>query len=87
MSRVQQGCAAEARSGRARILHLASRRPLNCAALIGRLLSSMLKLKMYPAKKGDAFLINANGNHLLIDGGYASTYTDYIAQDLAELSR
>ncbi|MBT2298498.1 AVAST type 1 anti-phage system MBL fold metallo-hydrolase Avs1a [Pseudomonas fluorescens] len=47
----------------------------------------MLKLKMYPANKGDAFLVNANGNHLLIDGGYASTYTDYIAQDLAELSR
>lgn len=47
----------------------------------------MLKLKMYPAKNGDAFLINANGNHLLVDAGYASTYTDYIAQDLAELSR
>ncbi len=47
----------------------------------------MLKLKMYPANNGDAFLINANGNHLLIDAGYASTYTGYIAQDLAELSR
>lgn len=47
----------------------------------------MLSLKMYPAKNGDAFLINANGNHLLVDGGFASTYTNYIAQDLAELSR
>lgn len=47
----------------------------------------MLKLKMYPANNGDAFLINANGNHLLVDAGYASTYTGYIAQDLAELSR
>lgn len=44
------------------ILHLDSRCPLNFAALIGRLLSSMLKMKIYPAKKGDAFLINANGN-------------------------
>ncbi|SEN97869.1 AVAST type 1 anti-phage system MBL fold metallo-hydrolase Avs1a [Pseudomonas sp. ok266] len=47
----------------------------------------MLSLKMYPSKNGDAFLINANGNHLLVDGGFASTYTNYIAQDLAELSR
>ena len=47
----------------------------------------MLSLKMYPAKNGDAFLINANGNHLLVDGGFASTYTNNIAQDLAELSR
>ncbi|MNZ06951.1 Metallo-beta-lactamase superfamily protein [compost metagenome] len=52
-----------------------------------RVMRSMLKLKMYPANNGDAFLINANGNHLLVDAGYASTYTDYIAQDLAELSR
>ena len=36
----------------------------------------MLKLKMYPAKNGDAFLINANGQHLLVDAGYASTHID-----------
>lgn len=38
------------------------------------LISHMLSLKMYDAKNGDAFLINAGGKHLLIDAGFASTY-------------
>lgn len=46
----------------------------------------MLKLKMYPAKNGDAFLINANGQHVLVDAGYASTYTTHLAGELAELA-
>lgn len=46
----------------------------------------MLKLKMYPAKNGDAFLINANGQYVLIDAGYASTYTTHLAAELAELA-
>lgn len=46
----------------------------------------MIKLKMYPAKNGDAFLINANDQYILIDAGYASTYATYIAEELAELA-
>lgn len=46
----------------------------------------MLKIKMYPAKNGDAFLIKAAGNHILIDAGYESTYQDYIARDLAAIA-
>jgi beta-lactamase superfamily II metal-dependent hydrolase len=46
----------------------------------------MLKIKMYPAKNGDAFLINAAGKHILIDAGYESTYQDYIAKDLAAIA-
>lgn len=44
-------------------------------------------MKMYPAKNGDAFLINAGGRHILIDGGFASTYLDFIAADLTELAK
>lgn len=46
----------------------------------------MLKIKMYPAKNGDAFLIKAAGKHILIDAGYESTYQDYIAKDLAAIA-
>lgn len=46
----------------------------------------MLKLKMYPARNGDAFLIEAAGSHILIDAGYDSTYQDYIADDLAAIA-
>jgi hypothetical protein len=46
----------------------------------------MLKLKMYPARNGDAFLIEAAGSHILIDAGYDSTYQDYIAGDLAAIA-
>lgn len=47
----------------------------------------MLKLKMYPARSGDAFLIDASGTNILIDAGFASTYQDFIAADLANLAR
>lgn len=46
----------------------------------------MLKLKMYPARNGDAFLIEAAGSHVLVDAGYDSTYNDYIAGDLAAIA-
>ena len=46
----------------------------------------MMKLKMYPARNGDAFLVEAVGSHILIDAGYDSTYQDYIAGDLAAIA-
>ncbi len=46
----------------------------------------MFRLKMYPAKNGDAFLVDAGGRHILIDAGFASTYQDFIAADLAQLA-
>lgn len=42
----------------------------------------MPRLKMYTARNGDAFLVDADSAHLLIDAGYASTYHDHIAPDL-----
>lgn len=48
---------------------------------------TILKIKMYPAGNGDAFLISAAGSNLLIDAGYARTFDDYISQDLLDLSR
>ncbi|KPX02912.1 hypothetical protein ALO74_200143 [Pseudomonas syringae pv. cunninghamiae] len=50
-------------------------------------LKHMLNIKMYPAKNGDAFLINANSTHILVDAGYASTFNTYIAPDLALISQ
>lgn len=46
----------------------------------------MLKLKMYPAKNGDAFLVYSPGSNILIDAGYASTFTDHILADLRDLA-
>lgn len=42
---------------------------------------------MYPAKNGDAFLVDACGTYILIDAGFASTYQDFIATDLAQLAK
>lgn len=42
---------------------------------------------MYPAKNGDAFLIDAAGTYILIDAGYTSTFTEHISQDLTCLSQ
>lgn len=42
---------------------------------------------MYPAKNGDAFLVDVGGTYILIDGGFASTYQDFIATDLAQLAK
>jgi beta-lactamase superfamily II metal-dependent hydrolase len=47
----------------------------------------MFRLKMYPAKNGDAFLVDAGSTYLLIDAGFASTYQDFIATDLAQLAK
>jgi len=47
----------------------------------------MFRLKMYPAKNGDAFLIDASGTYILIDAGFATTYHDFIAADLALLEK
>ena len=50
----------------------------------------MLCLKMYPAKNGDAFLIREEVTEptaILIDGGYASTFHDYISPDLKHLAK
>lgn len=45
-----------------------------------------MKLRMYPAGNGDAFLISASGSNVLIDAGYAQTFDDQIASDLLELA-
>lgn len=42
---------------------------------------------MYPAKNGDAFLVDAARAYVLIDAGYASTYHDFIAADLEQLAK
>lgn len=47
----------------------------------------MFRLKMYAAKNGDSFLVNADGTYILIDAGFASTYQDFIATDLALLAK
>jgi glyoxylase-like metal-dependent hydrolase (beta-lactamase superfamily II) len=47
----------------------------------------MFRLKMYPAKNSDAFLVDAGGTYILIDAGFASTYHDLIATDLAQLAK
>ena len=47
----------------------------------------MFRLKMYPAKNGESFLVNADSAYILIDAGFASTYQDFIATDLAQLAK
>ncbi|MDO8767129.1 MAG: AVAST type 1 anti-phage system MBL fold metallo-hydrolase Avs1a [Burkholderiaceae bacterium] len=47
----------------------------------------MFRLKMYPAKNGDAFLVDAAGTYILIDAGFASTYQDFVAADLAQFAK
>lgn len=46
----------------------------------------MLKIKMYPAGNGDAFLISVAGKNILIDGGYAQTFDEFIVHDLRKIS-
>lgn len=41
----------------------------------------MIKIKMYPAKNGDSFLIsigNTEKKHILIDCGYIDTYESFL---------
>lgn len=47
----------------------------------------MPRLKMYPAKNGDAFLVDIADHLFLIDAGYASTFRDEISPDLSALSQ
>lgn len=46
----------------------------------------MLKIRMYPALNGDAFLLCADSATLLVDGGYSSTFDRYILNDLRALA-
>lgn len=46
----------------------------------------MFQIKMYPTGNGDAFLISTDTTNILIDGGYASSFTQHIKDDLEELS-
>ncbi len=46
----------------------------------------MLRVRMYPAGNGDAFLLSAAGTNVLVDGGYPQTFNEHIAHDLRELS-
>lgn len=47
-------------------------------------------IKMYPARNGDAFLLRENANQpsaILIDGGYATTFTTNILPDLRRIAK
>lgn len=46
----------------------------------------MLRIKMYPARNGDSFLIDAAGEFILIDAGFASTFQDFVKADLTALA-
>ncbi|WP_394167982.1 AVAST type 1 anti-phage system MBL fold metallo-hydrolase Avs1a [Photobacterium piscicola] len=45
-----------------------------------------MRIKMYPAQNGDAFLLSTDKTNILIDGGYARTFNTYIQKDLEELA-
>ncbi|CAK1711525.1 competence protein ComEC [Vibrio crassostreae] len=49
----------------------------------------MVRIKMYPAKKGDAFLVSFGADqdrNILIDMGFVDTYQQHIKQDLIDLN-
>lgn len=46
----------------------------------------MLRIKMYPAKNGDSFLVDAEGTFILIDAGFASTFQNFVKKDLSLLA-
>lgn len=49
----------------------------------------MVRIKFYKAKSGDAFLLSLGCEqdlNIMIDMGYASTYEDYIEQDLKKIN-
>jgi hypothetical protein len=48
---------------------------------------NMLRIKIYPAGNGDAFLLSSAGSNVLIDGGYAQTFDEHIFPDLVEVAR
>jgi beta-lactamase superfamily II metal-dependent hydrolase len=45
----------------------------------------MVQVEVFPALKGDCFLIHTNEGLILVDCGYASTYNDYLKERLEEL--
>jgi beta-lactamase superfamily II metal-dependent hydrolase len=47
----------------------------------------MIKVKMYPANEGDAFLVSfdSGSTNIIIDMGLQKTYTDHIKPDLVDL--
>ena len=50
----------------------------------------MIEIKMYPAKKGDAFLVSFGTKkeiNILIDMGFIDTYQNHIKHDLIELNQ
>lgn len=46
----------------------------------------MLRIKMYPARNGDSFLVDAAGTFILIDAGFASTFQEFVNTDLESLA-
>ncbi|MZG89533.1 hypothetical protein [Enterococcus durans] len=38
----------------------------------------MIKILQFPARGGDSVLIQVDSMHILVDGGYTSTYKEYI---------
>ncbi|PYD77576.1 hypothetical protein CFR80_17680 [Komagataeibacter oboediens] len=45
-----------------------------------------MRIKIYPAGNGDAFLLSVAGSNVLVDGGYAQTFDEYIKSDLLEIA-
>lgn len=45
----------------------------------------IVKVTMFPASKGDSFLISFGPKHILVDCGYASTYRGFIKSALTEI--
>lgn len=46
-----------------------------------------MKIKMFPANSGDSFLVSCGENHILIDGGYKDTYTNFILAELENINK
>ena len=45
----------------------------------------MITVEMFPAGNGDSILVSFDQHIILIDGGYTSTYRDYLKPRLREL--
>nr|WP_302416683.1 MBL fold metallo-hydrolase [uncultured Romboutsia sp.] len=45
-----------------------------------------MKIEMFPAENGDAFLISVNKKNIIIDMGYRTTYNNYIKNRLIDLN-
>ena len=42
----------------------------------------MIEIIQFPAKSGDSILIKVNSSYILVDGGYVSTYKNYIQEEI-----